>query len=314
MESKAESLIPEHTTYRAAILLSAFGDSPYLSEQVHSIVQQMDARDILIIVDDGSRAVPWTAIQTWPKNFLIWSRLQPSGASQSFLSLIVHSTVQAEHYFLSDQDDIWCPGKINLQLLAHTVQGTDFHASTHWWSCMHQHRAPSQLLHLGPPARPLPTLSPAHYCFETPAPGMTLAFDANCRDLIKTHQELLLSLGRQLPHDRLLFALFSLHARIHALDSVLVHYRQHSGNLVGSPPANGRTLWRKRIAWPRRAWRTAMAGAALYQQLMQTRNAPDTRCDEGLSTMRLRSNTWDNRLLHAILCCRTVLQRLQRSR
>ena len=314
MESKAKSLISAHTTYRAAILLSAFGDSPYLCEQVHSIVQQMDARDILIIVDDGSRAVPWTAIQTWPKNFLIWSRLQQSGASQSFLSLIVHSTVQAEHYFLSDQDDVWCPGKIKLQLLAHTVQGTDFHASTHWWSCMHQHPAPSHSVHIGPPAQPLPTLSPAHYCFETPAPGMTLAFDANCRDLIKTHQELLLSLAGQLPHDRLLFAFFSLHARIHVLNTVLVHYRQHAGNLVGSPPANGRTLWHKRIAWPRRAWRTAIVGAALYQRLMQTRNIVNIRRREGLSTMRLRSNIWDNRVLHLILRCRTGLRQLLRSR
>lgn len=310
MESTKNSLTPEPAVYRAAILLSAFGDSPYLGEQVHSIVQQMDVRDILIIVDDGSRKVRWTTIETWPRNFLVWSRLQQLGACGSFLSLIIHSTVKAEHYFLSDQDDLWMPGKINDQLLAHLNYGAGIQASTHKWACIRSQNRNSQALRAGRAIEPLACLSLAHYCFETPAPGMTLGFNANCRELLKTQQESLLALTDQLPHDRILFAIISLHGRIQVLDKVLVHYRQHTGNLVGALPPSIWQLWRQRLAWPRRAWRTATCGLTLYQQLNHTLEPSDPRRNGSTSTMQLRSDPWDNRLLQLILSFRAFLLRL----
>lgn len=293
--------------YRAAILLSAFGNSPYMSAQVESIVQQMQEHDVLVMVDDGSNEVPWSQVKRWPANFLVWSRLCQLGASHSFVDLVLHSPVTAEHYLLADQDDVWLNGKMYCQVSAQQQAGGGQHATTHLWCSGHPASGGHTSSARRQQFRPLPRLSPAHYCFETPAPGMTLGFNTACRDMIQSNEQTVLAMVEGLPHDRILFAILAFHAQIHVLAKPLVHYRQHDGNLVGAPSRNALQFWWRRLLSPIRAWRTATWGEQLYTQLVSNAHGKNFK---SLSDQRLRTKRFDDLCVHFLLWCRKKLKRL----
>ena len=281
--------------YRVAVLLSAHGRSPFLREQLASIRAAITSSDILIVVDDGSGHVDWAAlVGELPDNYLCWSRLQGLGSSTSFMELLCDAPVRARYYSWADQDDIWHKEKLSrqLQLLA---------ASPDAWACVHGWRTlrqgPSGIWVAEDAQSPIAQRSVAHYCFETPAPGMTLCMTEDARQkLLSVDAELRNRLLAHLPHDRLLCGVLGAAGRMLLTTDALVDYRQHSSNLIGAPRP-GRVVRAFRRLQRRAEMRgAAQAGRALYQQVM----ADGLR--EGLSLpqladQRLRANGWENWLM-----------------
>lgn len=300
--------------YRAAVLLSAYGNSPYLQEQVESIVRQLTPADILVIVDDGSRQVPWHHLQDLPSNYLLVTRLQTHGHAASFADLLLSDLVAADYYLFSDQDDIWLEGKLETQLA--TMQREQSLASVHGWIEFDTHQCQPQRAQ-----QPLRQLSPAHYFFETPAPGMTLCLSDAARQQLRTRLDALawtehLSL---LPHDRLICALISATDRITLIETPLVAYRQHGANQIGAEsPSLFRRMARRAGGFPR-VMKTLSSALGLYEAMLQHRAVSEAASQQprarhpGLGRQTLRSRPSDNHLLKLALGMARGANRLRRS-
>ena len=288
--------IPE--TYRAAVLLSAYGASPFLKAQLASIRAALTNQDILIIVDDGSKKVDWSPLDAWPYHYLCWSRLDGMGSSASFMDLLMNAPVSAKYYCWADQDDIWGVTKLQRQIVF-------LQENPHAWACVHGWRL---LQHDGSQwvARkqfaPVQQYSTAHYCFETPAPGMTLCLTEVARQQLHLIDATLLKrLLADMPHDRLVCAILGVKGRIYGLPDALVDYRQHAKNQIGAPVAGWLRRFLKRVSQGARILRTISVGRILYQQLMMHKGSAIAPSLPPLAGQILRSNKWEDRLLRVYL-------------
>ncbi|WP_110961486.1 glycosyltransferase [Acidovorax sp. ST3] len=279
--------------YKNAILMSAYGPSPYFKEQVATIVAQMNDGDILIIVDDGSRQVKWDSLREVPAKFIFWTRLERLGASASFLQLVVEAGIDAEYYYLSDQDDLWMPDKLSVQAKDARNKPHEINATIHAWLDLKSGEAGGEYK---PEFSPLKKLSAAHYCFETPAPGMTMSFNHECQRMFLKNAELIKRFSNQLPHDRILMALAGMYGAVRIISKPLVQYRQHAHNVVGAPGKGLLEIWAKRIRSPFRTWRTVTQGRALYLALIDhNKNATnDVKNHHSLGRMRLRTDPFED--------------------
>jgi rhamnosyltransferase len=295
--------------HKNAILMSAYGPSPYFKDQVDTIVAQMNDGDILIIVDDGSRQVKWDSLREVPAKFIFWSRLERLGASASFLQLVVDTEIDAEYYYLSDQDDLWMLNKLSVQAKHARNKPHEINATVHAWLDLKSGEAGGEYK---PAFCPLKKLSAAHYCFETPAPGMTMSFNHECQRMFLKNAELIKRFSNQLPHDRILMALVGMYGSVRIISKPLVQYRQHAHNVVGAPGKGLLEIWAKRIRSPFRTWRTATQGRALYFALLDNKQNTnnDVKNHRSLGRMRLRTDPFEDWIIRRFVIFLGVVNRI----
>jgi len=95
-----------------SVVMAVYNGRRFLSEQVQSILSELGDDDELVIVDDGSTDGGVASLQGLPaRNVRLFTNGRNTGVLRTFgrgLALASHGIV-----FLSDQDDIWLPGKRN---------------------------------------------------------------------------------------------------------------------------------------------------------------------------------------------------------
>lgn len=276
----------------AVILLCAYGNSHYLEAQVQSIAQQMTEEDLLVIVDDGSRQVPWAALVSHlPPRYACWSRIGNMGSSQSFLDLLLQDDGDgASHYFLADQDDIWLPGKIALQKRFTPLDAISVHATLDDWS--------ARMVRQQQTATPvIARQSPAHYFFETPAPGMTFCIGAAMREQLRQAQASLRTAAVNLPHDRIIAGCAGWNDAVVAIGEPLVRYRQHATNQIGATaPGRLRRAMRRLGRWPT-ILRQARAACVLAKHWVMMHPRQDV---PPLHRQRLRSSPFESSIMQTL--------------
>lgn len=210
--------------YRAVILLSAHGNSPFIKLQVESILKQLTSDDLLVIADDGSKMVPWERIPI-PKNsnFVYFSRLKNLGTKKSFLDMLFEFKQYGYYYFFSDQDDIWYEKKIIEQINKMTLNEI-------CWSFHSVDVIDSDGKYLYT-LEPISPLSKIHYFFETPQPGMTFCLNYKCIDVILEFKELFSE--KNLLHDQIISSILLLFKEPTIIKESYAAYRIHGNNQTG---------------------------------------------------------------------------------
>lgn len=109
----------QHTTQPlVAILLGSYNGAKYIGQQLDSIAKQTHAHWRLIISDDGSTDDTLQEIerstQDWAPGQLTVRPGPRQGFCQNFLSMACDTSVQADMYAFSDQDDVWLPEKLQV--------------------------------------------------------------------------------------------------------------------------------------------------------------------------------------------------------
>ncbi|MFP5441250.1 MAG: glycosyltransferase [Gammaproteobacteria bacterium] len=96
-----------------SVVMATYNGRTFLREQLDSIAAQTQQPDELLIIDDGSsdgtpellaewaRDKPWVRLDRNPRNL---------GINATFWRLLTEST--GDYVFISDQDDVWMPEKI----------------------------------------------------------------------------------------------------------------------------------------------------------------------------------------------------------
>ena len=96
--------------YTISVAMATYNGEKYIKEQISSILEQLTINDELIISDDGSTDNTLSIIKEYNDNriHLIYGPKQ--GVKQNFANAI--SNCKGKYIFLSDQDDIWLPNKL----------------------------------------------------------------------------------------------------------------------------------------------------------------------------------------------------------
>lgn len=102
--------------------MAAHNGEKYLEEQIDSILVQLSTDDELIISDDGSNDATISIIENYkdPRIQLKLSKIK-NDTVRNFENALNHSS--GDRVFLSDQDDIWQPNKI--QIMQKTLNNSD---------------------------------------------------------------------------------------------------------------------------------------------------------------------------------------------
>lgn len=209
--------------YRAVVLLSAYGRSPYIGEQVKSITSQLTEDDLLVVVDDGSKIVSWEeVISSKPLNYIFFSRLKNMGTKFSFLDLLLDYNFRGYYYFFADQDDVWYQNKIETQIKS---MSTNFSWSFHSVDLISADGSHIGILH------PIEPLSRIHYFFEVPQAGMTFCIDRHCIDILRKYKSFFAK--NNLLHDHVVSAILLLYTKPVILKNTLSAYRLHGNNQTG---------------------------------------------------------------------------------
>ena len=113
--------MPSPKSPHLAILMCTFNGEVFLEEQLDSIQNQDYKNWTLYVNDDCSRDKTLDILKRYQKKWgvkkLIIRRGPQKGFQQNFLQIICDKKINADLYFLSDQDDVWMPHK-----LSHTIK------------------------------------------------------------------------------------------------------------------------------------------------------------------------------------------------
>ena len=97
--------------------MCTFNGELFLREQLDSIKAQNYKRWTLYVNDDGSKDSTLDILKSYQKKWgsskLFIRRGPRKGFCQNFLQIINDSKINADLYFLCDQDDIWMPHKLS---------------------------------------------------------------------------------------------------------------------------------------------------------------------------------------------------------
>lgn len=109
-----------------SVCIATYGGERFIKEQVDSILAQLSADDEIIISDDGSTdktlAIlasyqdPRVKVYQHPKDVTLKKKRLSSFyfATQNFEYALMHA--KGDYVFLSDQDDVWKPNKLQAML------------------------------------------------------------------------------------------------------------------------------------------------------------------------------------------------------
>ena len=98
-----------------SVCLATYNGSKYIVEQIDSILSQLELSDELVISDDGSNDDTVDIVRSYKDERikLIFNEGE-KGYTNNFQNALVNCI--GDYIFLSDQDDIWMPRKVELCL------------------------------------------------------------------------------------------------------------------------------------------------------------------------------------------------------
>ena len=264
------------------VLLATFNGERWLGEQLDSILRQQGVRVALFAADDGSADGTVALIQHKAAAQLIEPVLpataSPLGAAGNFLRLLSEAPLAGIDFVaLSDQDDIWLPGRLVRaidQLAGNAAQGYSSDAIAFWSD---GRRRPLGKAH---PQRAFDHL------FEPAGPGCTYVLAAPLalalQEELRKDPTRFNGIGY---HDWLVYAFARTHAYRWCIDAApSVLYRQHDHNELGANIGTAgitRRWGRLRSGWFR-------------QQVLQI--AELWSGEHGEMVQRLRRLEWRDRL------------------
>ena len=110
-----ETMNLQEDTPHICILMATYNGEKFIAEQLQSIEEQSYKNWRLIISDDGSSDNTLTIAkqfqQKWGSDRLEIHQGPQLGFCQNFLSMACDTTIRADLYAFSDQDDVWMAGK-----------------------------------------------------------------------------------------------------------------------------------------------------------------------------------------------------------
>lgn len=98
---------------RISVCMATYNGERFIKEQLDSILHQLSKEDEIIISDDSSTDKTIEIIKSFnDKRILLYENQKFKSPIFNFENSIMHST--GDYIFLSDQDDVWMPNKVEM--------------------------------------------------------------------------------------------------------------------------------------------------------------------------------------------------------
>ncbi len=219
---------------RVSVALCSFNGQAFIEQQLESIAAQEHRPIDMVVCDDGSADGTVGVVQRFAArhadlNVRLVCNSTQLGTTRNFEQAI--RLCQGEVIFLSDQDDVWMPGKIR-RLLQEIDRGADLAFSNaqvvdHSLSPLGYQLWDS--LWFGPSEQASVRDGAALEVFlkHVVAAGGTTAFRAGLRELALPIPNM------PVAHDAWLALMAAAVGRVHIVDEPLISYRLHDANQVG---------------------------------------------------------------------------------
>ena len=111
-----------------SVCMATYNGERYIKEQVSSILHQLSKDDELIVSDDGSTDSTLQILTTFQDPRIKIFNGPHTGLTYNFENAINHAN--GDYLFLSDQDDVWAPNKVERMVAA--LQNADLVISDAW--------------------------------------------------------------------------------------------------------------------------------------------------------------------------------------
>lgn len=96
-----------------SVCLATYNGEKYLRDQIDSILYQLGENDEIVVSDDGSTDATIEILNSYNDNRInIFYNEAPHGVNRNFENALKHA--KGDYIFLSDQDDVWLPMKIEV--------------------------------------------------------------------------------------------------------------------------------------------------------------------------------------------------------
>lgn len=214
------------------VLLAAHNGERWIGDQLDSILTQQNVRVSVLVCDDAStdRTREEVAKRAATSDVrLVRASERLGSANRNFLGLIASDCAGEYDYFaLSDQDDIWLPGKLERAIWFLTHRDAEAYSSnaTAFWADGSKTKT---LIKSRPQTK-------YDYLFESAGPGCTFVFRrAAFLKIARWVANNFASLSELKVHDWTLYAFArETGLRWHIDEKSLLLYRQHSLNAIGA--------------------------------------------------------------------------------
>lgn len=243
------------------ILMATYNGARFLSEQLESLISQTEPDWRLLVRDDGSSDktldILAQASSRDPRIELLLEGGGRKGSAGNFTELLGAAAAhRAEYFALCDQDDVWQPDKLTMELAAlYTLESefgrncplvvhSDLEVTDESMRTRHSSLMDFQLIRHPADMHPLTLVAQNH------AVGCTMLFNRALLELAWP------SPGNVHMHDWWLALCAEFAGARHYLPRPLVRYRQHGSNVVGAQGVMGRLARPWAIpSWLRKIWR-----------------------------------------------------------
>jgi len=245
MEDVGAPLGMERVGPKVAILLGTYRGQQYLAEQLNSFATQTHSNWEVWASDDGSTDDTLAILERfkaeWPGGRLSIHAGPAKGFVSNFLALTCNTSIKADYYAYSDQDDIWECDKLERAL--QWIESVPAHIPALY--CARTRLVDSHNREVG--------LSPlfgnprfANALVQSIAGGNTMVFNNAARELLQ-------QAGAQLPvvfHDWWAYlAVTGCGGKVFYDLVPTLRYRQHEANVVGVNASWGARFQRLRKLW-----------------------------------------------------------------
>ena len=221
---------------KVAVLLATYNGSPYLREQLDSILAQQGVKVHIYVSDDQSRDATRRILEQYRDETLCFTLFSPSqrlgSAGRNFYYLFEQTRGALSNFdfvALADQDDIWLGDKLESaikELNDSQAAGLSSDVEAFW-----EHNNTRKVLRKSQPQKQY------DYLFESPGPGCSFVLR---RELFQAFQERLVRAYPKLSaeviyHDWLIYAFArSCGEKWLISNSPKMLYRQHGANELGA--------------------------------------------------------------------------------
>ena len=232
VQHPSRNLIRPSQSATVAILMATYQGEKYLEEQLDSIAKQTYSNWRLYVSDDGSSDKTMHILNSFKSRFrgkISVSQTQKNlGFAKNFMSLILDTSIKADYYAVSDQDDIWLPEKIERAVTRLTNPKNDIVPSLYF---ARTRLADDSGKAIG--QSPLFTIAPSfsNALVQSLAGGNTCFFNHAAKNLLLSTT---LKNSLIVSHDWWLYLIVSGCGGSVVYDAIpSILYRQHDNNLVG---------------------------------------------------------------------------------
>lgn len=214
------------------VLLATYNGSPWIGEQLQSIVDQQAVRPTIVASDDRSTDATLAVLNEWAKHcalsVLPASPVRFRNAHRNFLRLIRDAPLgDADYVALADQDDIWLPNKLARAINRLRTVPADAYSSdvTAFW--------PNGLKSIVRKSYPQRRYD---YLFGSPGPGCTFVMPREAFERLRAWVTAGYAQMQNIwVHDWMIYAYVRGHGlRWHIDDQPNMLYRQHGSNEIGA--------------------------------------------------------------------------------